>query len=68
MHNDNILQFIRLISKKHFDGHFTIMKFTTNYRISFGSQPDTRKKIEAMASGSTLLDALIGAIQKIDLK
>lgn len=41
------------------DGHYTIMKFTTNYRVAFGTlhsndYEELRKDIESMAKGKTL--------------
>ena len=36
-------------------GHFTIMKFTTNWRVGFGT-PLSRCDIDQMWEGKTLLD------------
>jgi hypothetical protein len=52
------------IADRHFDGHFTVMKFTTNWRVSFGGQPDGREAIQKMAEGPTLPDAVAGAIEQ----
>lgn len=56
---NQLYNLIQLIANQCFDGHFTIMKFTTNYRISFGGQPNDRHDIEKMASGKTLQEAFI---------
>lgn len=45
-----------LADAKH-DGHYTIMKFTTNYRVCFGT-PTTEEDIQMMAEGPTLLEAI----------
>jgi hypothetical protein len=42
------------------------MKFTTNWRISFGYHPDSRDAIEEMACGNTLTNAFVKAIEKAD--
>lgn len=41
------------VAKARFDGHLTVLRFTTNWRVGF-YQPDGREAIEAMASGATL--------------
>jgi hypothetical protein len=42
------------------------MKFTTNWRVSFGYQPDSRDAIQEMACGNTLVNAFVKAIEKAD--
>jgi hypothetical protein len=44
------------VANKHFDGHLTIMKFTTNWRVSFGT-PESRDDIGAMPRGGTFDEA-----------
>lgn len=39
------------------DGHYTIMKFTTNYRVAIGTV-ESRDEIEKMSVGTTLQDAI----------
>jgi len=63
MNEQALFRIIRLLAENCFDGHFTVMKFTTNWRVSFGSQPNSRNDIEAMAVGATLLDAFVKAIE-----
>jgi hypothetical protein len=54
-HNEEILSIITAIADEQFDGHFTIMKFTTNWRVSFGPQPTEYMDIqENMGCGATL--------------
>jgi hypothetical protein len=43
------------------DGHFTIMRFTTNWRVVLGT-PDGREDIEQMAEGKTLAEAIRHAL------
>lgn len=49
------------LSKKHSDGHFTIMKFTTNYRVCFYT-PSNQDDIQLMPVGNTLEEAIDNAI------
>ncbi len=58
-----ILKIIEALGDKYHDGHFTVMKFTTNWRVSFGGQPDSREDIRRMAEGSTLLEAIRKAVE-----
>ena len=44
------------IADRSFDGHLTVMKFTTNWRVGFGT-PDNRDAINGMAVGKTFADA-----------
>jgi hypothetical protein len=41
------------IAKQRYDGNFTVMRFTTNSRVGFGT-PDGSKDIAEMSSGKTL--------------
>ena len=49
----------KLINKaeKASDGHLTILKFTTNWKVGFGT-PYNRTDIDNMATGKTLLEAM----------
>lgn len=55
------------IADLYYDGHFTILKFTTNYRAAFGTK-DTgcREMIEGMQSGTSLKLALQEAVREFD--
>ena len=51
------------------DGHLTIMKFTTNWRIQLGTPVgDLREEIERMPAGKTFSDAAIAALHDDLLK
>ena len=52
----------KAIADSSFDGHMTVMKFTTGWRLSFGVQPIGRDEIAQMAFGNTLQEALAKAI------
>lgn len=45
------------------DGHFTIMRFTTNWRVGFGT-PDSREDIDDMAKGNIFAEAAFAALEK----
>ena len=58
----NYLDMFKVIADKQFDGHYTIMKFTTNYRVAFGTlhandYDELREAISEMAEGKTLEEA-----------
>lgn len=44
-------------ANEQYDGHFTLMKFTTNWRCCFGTVQE-REDIELMASGKTMDEAI----------
>lgn len=50
--------FAALVEKanKTFDGHLTIMKFTTNWRIGFQT-PNHREDIDGLTAGATFAEA-----------
>ena len=53
------------LAKDQFDGHLTIMRFTTNWRVGYGTPTDdghTRDFIGCLTEGETLYDALLGFI------
>lgn len=56
------------IANEHFDGHYTVMKFTTNYRVAFGTlmavgYDDLRSQIGNMPEGETLEAACKACIE-----
>lgn len=58
----NYLDMFKDIANKQFDGHYTVMKFTTNYRVAFGTivahdYDELRNAISEMAEGKTLDEA-----------
>lgn len=60
---EHIFRVIQVVAEELFDGHFTVMKFTTNWRVSF-DQPESREEIEAMAAGNSLVQAFVKALPK----
>ena len=55
---------LEVVANARFDGHPTVMKFTTNWRVSFGT-PSDRDSIAAMAAGSTFGNAAKNALAPI---
>jgi hypothetical protein len=49
------------IAKEEHDGHLTIMKFSTNWRVGFGT-PCAKDEIQLLAEGKTMEEALSKAI------
>lgn len=56
-------QLIKIANEKY-DGHFTILKFTSNYRVCFGTIFETATQTRYMAKGKTLDEAITEAINK----
>lgn len=50
------------IANEEFDGHFTLMKFTTNWRLTFGTV-ENREDINASECAETLDEVLDKAIK-----
>ena len=53
------------LAKEQFDGHLTIMRFTTNWGVGYGTPTDdghTRDFIGCLTEGGTLYEALLGFI------
>jgi hypothetical protein len=57
----DILKALILLAENESDGHLTIMKFTTNWRISF-TTPHTREDIQEMPKGATFRQAAMACI------
>lgn len=58
-------------ANEYFDGHYTIMKFTTNYRVRFGTidaqnYDELWEMIDKMTAGKTLEDACKNVIFELD--
>ncbi|WP_126623202.1 hypothetical protein [Oceaniglobus ichthyenteri] len=51
------------VANKEYDGHLTILKFTTNWRIGFVT-PAEREQIDQMAVGSSFAEAARNALSK----
>jgi hypothetical protein len=56
-----VLAMIEDVAKRHYGGHLTIMRFTTNWRVGFGT-PDGREDIQHMCEGKTLREAAMAAL------
>ena len=56
-----LLEQVQNIAKAEFDGHYTIMQFTTNVRVGFRT-PFDREDIENVKAFSTLRQALEYAV------
>ena len=55
------------IANKEYDGHFTIFKFTCDWRCCFGTIDDNMKSY-FMAHGETMDEAMDGCIKnKVDI-
>jgi hypothetical protein len=52
-----LIQFARV----HYDGHFTVLRFTTNWRVGFGT-PYGREDIDALVAGKTFAEAARAAL------
>jgi hypothetical protein len=53
----NALSWLKDMANNHADGHYTICKFTSNYRVGLGT-PNSREDINNMYQGSTFLEAV----------
>jgi len=51
-------------ANKENDGHLTIMKFTTNWRVCFGIPGDTLEECRHMPVGSTFAEAAKAALDE----
>jgi hypothetical protein len=58
-----LLKMCEEIAKEKYDGHFTLMKFTTNWRFCFG-QPFNYDEIQMMAGGKTIIEAIQRGIKE----
>lgn len=59
-----MLELLKKIADEKHDGHFTVMKFTSNWRVSFGYTPNDRDMINEMPEGKTFEEAVINAIKR----
>ncbi len=62
-------ELLKAYAEKYYDGHFTVMKFTTNFRVAFGTMysndySELREDISKMAEGKTLEDACKKCIEE----
>lgn len=59
----DVLKECERIANEKYDGHFTIMKFTTNWKFCFG-QPYNYEEIQLMATGQTMEEAIDKGIKE----
>jgi len=57
MDDSMVLKCLQEIADEYFDGHFTIMKFTTNWKISFNTPIEYDDVQMKMFTGATIYDA-----------
>lgn len=57
------MDLLRIIANRKYDGHFTVMKFTTNWRVCFGTPEDRNDRV-SMEFGNSFEEAAIKAISK----
>lgn len=62
---DDTLLLVKLqeVANAKFDGHLSIMKFTTNWRVGFRT-PNFREDIDNMATGQTFSEAATRALER----
>ena len=65
--NPELIAKLTNLANKHADGHFTIAKFTTNYRVGLGT-PSERDDFDQMAVGLTLESAIETLIRNVETK
>jgi hypothetical protein len=55
------------IADKYFDGHLTILKFSSGWKVIFGTiplTPEGREEVHGVRGGVTLYEAACDALQK----
>jgi hypothetical protein len=53
-----------LIANYKYSGHFTLMKFTTNWRCCFGTMLESLQGTQYMAEGKTMQEAINNCIDE----
>lgn len=63
---DEIILMNRLqeVANERFDGHLSILKFTTNWRVSFGTPSWGHEDIQKMAVGKTFGEAALKTLEE----
>jgi len=59
----SVLQQVDEIARWHFDGHFTLMAFTTNWRAGFGTPEDRADVTSWGRAARTPIEALRNALE-----
>jgi len=58
---------LEAVAKEKFDGHLTIMRFTTNWRVDFW-QPEDHEQTELMPKGASFREAAIRALATVGIE
>lgn len=64
----NYLERLEAVAAALYDGHLTIMRFTTNWRVGFGSpyaDPTVIFWVQSLAVGDTFAEAARNALQEV---
>lgn len=59
----SLIDLLETIANKYYGGHFTLMKFTTNWRCGFGTV-ESRDDITKLAEGKTKNESILKCISK----
>ena len=55
---DDLINAVAIIAREQFDGHFTILGFTTGFKVMFGTPDVARYELVGLKQYSSLKDAL----------
>lgn len=61
--HDELIEKLTQLANLLSDGHYTICKFTTNYRVGLGTPAD-REQFDKMADGKTLNEAIKNLLKR----
>jgi hypothetical protein len=59
--DQEILTKLQAVALADYDGHLTIMRFTTNWRVGFFT-PNSREDVQQLAAGRTFAEAAEAAL------
>ena len=59
---DTLLKILEAEACREHDGHYTIMRFTTHFKVGFGTPDEIRKEAERITAYPSLREAVIGAL------
>lgn len=58
---DKLLEQLENYANKYYDGHYTILKFTTNWKVGFGTVNE-RDQIDKLEGFKTLKEAIVNCL------
>ena len=64
MNTESAIHKLTALAEATSDGHYTICKFTTNYRVCLGTPAD-REFIDKMAEGSSVENAISNLLERV---